>query len=148
MPHLSLDLSVMGPSFATVAISNVGAGPVLDAAITLTFRARIDSKLQTESRSWRASVIGPGERHRYLPPNGANNVPLDLDSFVDNYQAVTLSGTCSDVFGNTINISEQLSDLRDLWNEMKNSWHLVETDELRELRLEVEKLRKAMEGAP
>lgn len=139
LPKLVLDIKMIDPAFGVVVVRNVGAGPAIDADLTLTFEG--SEAAEREDRSWLAHVIAPGEQHPFVPPKGV----MTMDGFVAKHPAISLSGTIWDAFDQKHAVDERI-EIAEAWARLKNALrHWAPTPE-EKIAAEVEKIRRKLGG--
>ncbi len=128
-PKIVVDLRSEGAGFVPPSVVNVGLGPALDLDLTMTYVPYEGANLEGigyVTRRWRSRLVAPGERHRFLPPTDPVGQPLQMERVAEVFRAVRLTGTCRASFGDTLLVDEEVSDLAEVWELAKGSWHLVD----------------------
>lgn len=140
LPRLVPSLKVVAPDVAWMRVTNAGLGPALDVRVALTLEPAgwtID---------WRAHVVAPAETHDFIPTRPALAVveTVRLTALTQEFSHIRLRGECRDALGEKHKVDERI-EIREWWKLLQDAHHLVDRDEVREIRQELELLRKATE---
>lgn len=99
-PRLAFDAMGLSGKFGGVLlIRNVGLGPALDVALTVTFEG------PGEQREWSEASMVPGESHELNLPEPYKR---NLDATLEQPLAVRVEGGMYDLYGNRIRVSARL----------------------------------------
>jgi hypothetical protein len=113
-PRLVLDIAADDDTIAVVTITNVGAGPAFDAALSVELRRRPrelgDDASPLPHRFHTARVLRPGDQVRFPPPGDPSTgylTPVDLSAEV---RSIHLTGTATDLRGEPFEVVDHLTD--------------------------------------
>jgi hypothetical protein len=140
LPKVVPSIKIAAPDIAWIRVSNVGPGPALEVNASITLEP---GGWKVE---WLAHVVAPAETHDFIPkrPGPGSTDIIRLTALTEEFSHVRLQGSCRDGLGGAHRIDERI-EIREWWRKLQAANHLRDRDELHELRVEVEKLRKAME---
>jgi hypothetical protein len=138
LPKLVLDVKMVGPTFGLIVVRNVGAGPALNADLTLTLAEGEDGG--REERQWLAHVIAPGEEHEFLPPQDVDG----MNELVSRHPTIGLRGTFRDAFDHEQIVAERI-DIAEAWESLAAARRRFQEDPATRVVRELEKARKAVE---
>jgi hypothetical protein len=110
-PHLVLELHPFGPAHVDIRLHNVGPGAVhTDVSVGLEF-VRVGGQA-SEQRSFVASVFPLGSHHDFGVPRDVS----DAEDLATKVQSIALHGQAQDIYGNQIDVADQISNVRDWWD--------------------------------
>lgn len=140
LPKLVPSIKVVAPDVAWLRVSNAGPGPALDVDVSISLEPGDWEIL------WRAHIVAAAEAHDFAPKHrGAEDGGIvRLTALTQEFTHVRLLGRCRDALGGVHQIDERI-EIREWWRVLQEANHIVDKDELHELRVEAEKLRKATE---
>ena len=139
-PHLLLDISMLGPMYGMVSITNVGPGAAVDVDLSIVFEP------VGERRPWRALRMLPHESAEFGLPlfDQAIGSDRDIPTAAKAGATVSVTGSVADVYGTRHAIGQQIS-IADWWNVVVEAdQRFVEKFEVEAIR-ELTKLRKSLE---
>jgi hypothetical protein len=145
LPKLAIDFRHRGAGFAEIVVRNVGQGPALDADLELAFEPLPGTDQQRISRPWRASVIAPGEDHRFYPPVDAAGQLMHMDALVAAFARITLRGTCHPSLGDPVTIDDEMADLSESWQLAQDADHALQEDPAEKSAAALKRSAKAQE---
>ena len=133
LPRVTVSAAFPGPKFMWVVLSNNGIGPALRVDMSISYEPD-----GTEVR-WKAPLMVAGERHRLRPPDSLRD-----PSAMDANARIILRGTYQDAIGESHSIDEVFSP-KEHWDALVESNTAPDRDMLKEVKDELEKIRKIME---
>jgi hypothetical protein len=154
LPRITLDLGYLGPVYVTPVIRNVGAGPALNADLTVTFEPADPDNDAPVVRELRRNVIAPGEQFRLMPPDDGPGRVMPTQKLAATYVRIRATGTMADSLGQQHQVDEVFEELEQ-WRQLLGDLLLDEhpvakaidklSREVKELRGEVAKIRREAE---
>ncbi len=134
LPRLTVSAEFPGPKFMWVVLLNGGIGPALDVDL------RISYKPIGFVAPWKAPVMMAGERRRLIPPDSFRN-PSELGPDAE----VRVIGTYNDAMGDCQQVDEAFSP-KEVWDSRVEANAAREVDLMKDLKDELEGIRKALEA--
>ncbi len=157
-PKLALALRYHTPTFAAIAVKNVGPGAALEADLEFAFGPGAHGQQTREVKPWRTNLIASGEEHCFLPPAGPDGSALEVKGLAAAFEQIELTGTVRDALGTLHQVGDRFEDLPSFYERNKAAQHVIREDEtvralkeqvgepiveeLRELRRVVEQFRR------
>jgi hypothetical protein len=115
-PRLVLDIAADAATTAVVTVTNVGAGPALDADLSLELRHRdgepgVDHPpTALPHRFHTARMLRPGDQIRFPPPGDHTSGYLTPSDLAAQVRSIHLTGTATDLRGQALEIADHLTD--------------------------------------
>lgn len=111
-PRIRLDLWMLKRDHVVVRLVNVGNGAAFDLRVTLSFAPAPEVVRRAELRDWKTPILRPGETQSFHFPS-VDEDEMNLKKIAAIYDAVDVSGQCSDSLGNTYEIDDRLTGFPD-----------------------------------
>lgn len=115
MPHIRAELSLFGPVFLILKLTNFGKGPATNVKAEITFLPSGQQRQLTQT------ILSPDESFRIYLPEGS------MEKAGKKSAKINVKGTYTDIFGKNFEVDETI-DTNDFIEKTKQLRHLVERD--------------------
>lgn len=152
-PFLKGSMRSRSPGSLRLQIENMGKGPAnnvqieyrTESASSIPISNPTPSILDNSPRIWSAEVIMPNEIERFFLTGPNKNIVYSFDYFHDSPTTIFITGSYSDILGNTYFINQQI-DVTAYTHEQEKIFHILKTDHLADVSRSLKEIERVLKS--